>query len=150
MDRRDGGATSVCASGGGGPQCGSTDAGGGVCEPEGLSQGLSNYYNSPGRLAFRRKFESVTRRTGVDPATFATEILAIWGYGHLHPKPDGPGQVYCGPTELWAAMSPRQCSYGYANPGDSGSLPGVGESFGAEERVSPMNWPGLGTFGDVR
>ena len=33
---------------------------------EGLSQGLSNYYNSPGRLAvFRRKFGSVTRRTGV-------------------------------------------------------------------------------------
>ena len=30
---------------------------------EGLSQGLSNYYNSPGRLAvFQRKFESATRR----------------------------------------------------------------------------------------
>ena len=29
---------------------------------EGLSQGLSNYYNSPGGLAvFRRKFKSVTR-----------------------------------------------------------------------------------------
>ena len=51
---------------------------------------------------------------------------------------------------LWAATSPRQCSYGYANPGDSGSLPGVGESFGAEEGVRPMNWLGLGTFGDVR
>ena len=52
-------------------------------------------------------------------------------------KPDGPGQVYCGPTELWAATSPRQCSLGYADPGDSGSLPGVGESFRTEEGSSP-------------
>ena len=44
---------------------------------EGLSQGLSNYYNSPGRLeVFRRKFESVTLQTGVDPAT-ELEILAV-------------------------------------------------------------------------
>ena len=50
---------------------------------EELSQGLSNYYFSPGRLAvFRRKFESVTRRTGADPATFTTEleILAVRGF----------------------------------------------------------------------
>ena len=79
---------------------------------EGLLQGLSNYYNSPGRLAvFRRKLERITHRTGVDPDTYATEleILAVrgvWGHGHLRPKPDGPGQVYCGPTELWAATSP--------------------------------------------
>ena len=44
---------------------------------EGLSQALSNYYNSPGRWAlFRRKFESVTRRAGADPAT-ELEILFI-------------------------------------------------------------------------
>ena len=45
-----------------------------------------NYYNSPGRLAvFRRKFENVTRRTGVDPATFAMEleILAVRGFGDM-------------------------------------------------------------------
>ena len=65
----------------------------------------------------------------------------IRGYGHLCPKPDGPGQVYCGPTELWAAMSPRQCSSGYAHPRDTGSLPSVRESFGAEEGVSlPDHW----------
>ena len=29
-------------------------------------------------------------------------------YGYLRPKPDGPGQVSYGPTELWAATSPRQ------------------------------------------
>ena len=58
--------------------------------------------------------------------------MEIW-----RPKPDGPGQVYCGPTELWAPTSPRQCSSGYADPGDSGSLPGVGESFGTEEGVTP-------------
>ena len=40
---------------------------------EGLSQGLSDYYNSPGRLAvFRRQFESAICRPGMDPATFAT------------------------------------------------------------------------------
>ena len=53
---------------------------------KGLSQGLSNYYNSPGRLAvLRRKFESVTRRTGADSATFATEleILAVRGFGDM-------------------------------------------------------------------
>ena len=51
---------------------------------ENLSNGLSEYYNSPGRLAvFRRRFESVSRRPGVDPATFATElgILAVRGFG---------------------------------------------------------------------
>ena len=88
---------------------------------EGLSQILSNYYYSPARLAvFKRTFESVTRRTGADPAT-------------------------CGPTELWAATSPRQCSSGYADPGDCGSLPGVGESFGTQEGVIPMHeliWTG--------
>ena len=58
---------------------------------KGLSQGFSGYYNSPGRLAvFRRQFErwqfeSGTRRTGMDPATFATqlEILAVRGFGDM-------------------------------------------------------------------
>ena len=52
----------------------------------GLSNGLSEYYNSPGRLAvFRRRFESAIRRPGVDPATFATElgILAVRGFGDM-------------------------------------------------------------------
>ena len=51
-----------------------------------LSNGLSEYYNSPGRLAvFRRRFESAIHRPGVDPATFATElgILAVRGFGDL-------------------------------------------------------------------
>ena len=53
---------------------------------EGLLQGLSDYYNSPGRLlVFRRQFESATRRPGMDPATFATEleILAVRGFGDM-------------------------------------------------------------------
>ena len=53
---------------------------------EGLSQGLSDYYNSPGRLAvFRRQFESAARQPGMDPATFATEleILAVRGFGDM-------------------------------------------------------------------
>ena len=50
---------------------------------EDLSKGLSEYYNSPGRLAVvRRRFESASRCPEVDPATFATElgILAIRGF----------------------------------------------------------------------
>ena len=53
---------------------------------EGISQGLSDYYNSPGRLAvFRRQFESATHQTGMDPAAFATEleILAVRGFGDM-------------------------------------------------------------------
>ena len=54
---------------------------------EDLSNGISEYYyNSPGRLAvFRRRFESASRRPGVDPATFATElgILAVRGFGDM-------------------------------------------------------------------
>ena len=48
----------------------------------GLVSGLSAYYQSPGRLAvLRRRFKSVFRRPGLDPAMFATElgILAIQG-----------------------------------------------------------------------
>ena len=53
---------------------------------ESLSQSLSDYYNSPGRLAvFRRQFESATRPPGMDPATFATEleIIAARGFGDM-------------------------------------------------------------------
>ena len=53
---------------------------------EGLSHGLSDYYNSPGRLAvFRWRFESAIRHPEVDPATFATElgILAVRGFGDM-------------------------------------------------------------------
>ena len=53
---------------------------------ESLSQGLSDYYNSPGRLAvFRRQFESAARRPGMDPATSSTEleILAVRGFGDM-------------------------------------------------------------------
>ena len=53
---------------------------------EGLSNGLSEYYNAPERLAvFRRRFESAIRRPAVDPATFATElgILAVRGFGDM-------------------------------------------------------------------
>ena len=51
-----------------------------------LVDGFSEYYNSPGRLAVvRRRFESVSRRPGVDPATFATElgILAVHGFADM-------------------------------------------------------------------
>ena len=45
-----------------------------------FARGVSDYFNSPGRLAaVRRRFESASCRPGVDPATFATElgILAV-------------------------------------------------------------------------
>ena len=60
-------------------------------EREGAMEGpseqcLSEYYNSPGRLAVvRRRFQSASRRPGVDLATFATElgILAVSGFAHI-------------------------------------------------------------------
>ena len=51
-----------------------------------LSNGLSEYYNSPGRLAvFRLRFESAGHRPEVDSATLATElgILAVRGFGDM-------------------------------------------------------------------
>ena len=51
-----------------------------------LVDGLSEYYNSPGRLAVvRRRFESASRRSGMEPATFATElgILAMRGFADM-------------------------------------------------------------------
>ena len=47
---------------------------------------LSDYFNSPGRLAeVWRRFESASRRPGVDPATFATElgVLAMQGFDNM-------------------------------------------------------------------
>ena len=52
----------------------------------GLVDGLAAYYQSPGRLAgLRRRFESVFRQPGLDPATFATDLgmLAIQGFGDM-------------------------------------------------------------------
>ena len=50
---------------------------------EGLSNGLSEYYNSPGRLAVvRRRFESAIRRPGMDPAT-ELGTLAARGFGDM-------------------------------------------------------------------
>ena len=89
------------------------------------------YYNSLGRLAvFRNKFDSVARREGEDPAGFATklEILAVSGFGDIGTNPDGPGQVHLGATKLRIETPLGQCTPGYANPGDSGPLPGVGKS----------------------
>ena len=51
-----------------------------------FARGLSDYFNFPGRLAVvRRRFESASRRPGVDPATFATElgILAVLGFENM-------------------------------------------------------------------
>ena len=52
----------------------------------GLVGGLAAYYQSPGRLVgLRRRFESVFRQPGLDPATFATDLgmLAIQGFGDM-------------------------------------------------------------------
>ena len=71
------------------------------------SKALSEYYNSPGRLAIlRRKFDNVSRRDGEDPASFATklDILAVWSFGEVGqegPDPDGPGSIHPGKTRLW-------------------------------------------------
>ena len=56
---------------------------------ERLSDELSAYYNTPGRLAvIRRQFENARHRPGLDPATFATElgILALRGFSDMKEK----------------------------------------------------------------
>ena len=83
----DGSSSTVRTPRRGGIECGPVDAS--VKERErskDLVDGFSEYYNSPGRLAVvRRRFESVSRRSGVDPATFATElgILAVQGFADM-------------------------------------------------------------------
>ena len=52
----------------------------------GLVDGLTAYYQSPGRLAgLRRRFKSAVRQPGLDPATFATDLgmLAIQGFSDM-------------------------------------------------------------------
>ena len=76
---------------------------------EGLSQGLSDYYNSLGWLAvFRRQVECAARRSGMDPATFCHRIrnpssARIRGHGQARPELDDQRQVHCSPMELWVA-----------------------------------------------
>ena len=89
---------------------------------EGLSNGLSEYYNSPGRLAvLRRRFESAIRRPGVDQAKFATElgILAMRGFGDMGKRTRDSmvrdkfimAQRNCG-----LRRHPK-CFFGYSHPG---------------------------------
>ena len=57
-----------------------------------FARGLSDDFNSPGRLtAVRRRFESASRRPGVDPPTFATElgILAVRGFENMGERARG-------------------------------------------------------------
>ena len=52
----------------------------------GLVQGLTAYYQSPGRLAgLRRQFAGELRQPGLDPVTFATDLgmLALQGFGDM-------------------------------------------------------------------
>ena len=50
-----------------------------------FAKGLSDYFTSPGRLAAVRRFESASRRPGVDLATLATElgIIAVRGFENM-------------------------------------------------------------------
>ena len=58
----------------------------------GLVQGLTAYYQSPGRLAgLRRQFAGALRHPGLDPATFATDLgmLALQGFGDMKEQARG-------------------------------------------------------------
>ena len=93
---------------------------------EGLSQGLSDYYNSPGRL------ESAIRRPGMDPATFATElgVLAVRGFGDVGKR---ARDSMIRDRFIAAQQNCVDISMGFLRilySGHCGSLPSVGESFG--------------------
>ena len=125
---------------------------------KGLSHGLSDYYNSPGRLAvFRWQFESATRRTGMDPATFATEmeILAVRGFGDMSKCARNwivrdrfiAAQRSCGLRRHLDSVPPDTPIRDIV---DHCRVWGGGESFGEGDGVSPGCWPEPGPSGDVR
>ena len=113
---------------------------------EDLSNGFSEYYNSPGRLAvFRGQFESTSRRPEVDPATFAMElgILAVRGFGDMVKDKFIAAQRNC--------RLRRQLDFGFFGcfyPGYCRQLPSVEESFGAGIELGC--WSGPGFSGRVR
>ena len=76
----------ICASERGGVGCGSFVKKKVRETWAGLVQGLTAYYQSPGRLAgLRRQFAGALRHPGLDPATFATDLgmLAMQGFGDM-------------------------------------------------------------------
>ena len=74
---------------------------------EGLSKALSEYYNSPGRLAiFRRKFDNVSHRAGEDIRPLLRQnyrdscSLGFRRGQPDSPDPNGPRSVHPGTTRL--------------------------------------------------
>ena len=110
---------------------------------EDLSNGLSEYNNSPGRLAVvRRRFKSMIRWPGMDPATFATELgtLAARGFGDMGKRARDAmirdkfiaAQRHCGLRRHIDGVPPETPIW---------ELPSVGESFGSgAERVHRRYW----------
>ena len=75
----------------------------------------------------------MAHRDGEDPAALATEleILAVRGLGEIGPQSRTwmvRDRFISEQTELWTEAPFGQCIPGYANPGDSEPLPGVGKS----------------------
>ena len=110
MGGRDGGATAICASGGGGPQCGLADAIGGACQPGGTLAGSLDLLLFPGKVGgVQEKIRecNLPNRSGSFHGVGDFSGPGVRRYGYLSPQPDGPVQVHCGPSELWDATSPR-------------------------------------------
>ena len=103
-----------------------------------LVSGLSAYYQSPGRLAgLRRRFESAFRQSGVDPATFATDlgILAIQWFGDMKEQARDEMIRYkfiAGQEQRATAAIGWICT-GHPDRGNCGQLSCVGESLRLEQ-----------------
>ena len=108
---------------------------------EGRSQGLSDYYNSPGRLAVFRRNSRVCHRTG-NPRS-----AGIRRHGQACLGLDDQRQIYCGSTELRVASTSRWGFFRYSHSGHYGSLPSVGESFVTGTELGC--WSGSGLSGRV-
>ena len=121
---------------------------------EGLSQGLSDYYDSPGRLAvFPAAIRERDSPTGngsrvVRHRTGNPRRAGIRRHGQACPGLDDQGQIHCGSMEPRVASTSRWGFLGCSHPRHCGSLPSVGELFGTGAELGGSSGAGQDSLGE--
>ena len=84
MGGRDGGATVICASGGGGPQCGPADARGGACQPGGTFVGSLKLLLFTGKVGgVQKKIRECNSPNRSGSCHVHHGVLAVRGFGDM-------------------------------------------------------------------